>query len=294
MKTLHFVMTAFLAISFSSPLETAAQEAPTASGQAVTVTYLGCAGFLLETGSQKVLIDGVFTANGVRGFITPAADTLEKIRTAAAPFDKIDLFLVGHAHEDHFDAAITDACMTVNKTAKLICPQEVASKLTELSGNHYASYKDRIVIPTLTDLQSLDTKVNNIDIQITKFPAFSYHANGVIVFNIKLAGMNIFHLMGTLLPVEVYSSKAFQDRRADLLLVTAKYLEGSTSIFENNLPFKMAFVHHIYRYTTAMDSYLTKCKQLTENGRKTYVLQAVMEKHTFIKTGDQLLMDTTK
>ncbi len=165
----------------------------TSQDSSIVVTYIGGAGFLLETATQKVLIDAVFTRPGASGFILPSQQTVNDISAGNKPFDNIDVYLVSHAHEDHVDPGILNSCMQQNPTARLVCPQEVVDKLRDLTGTNYYNYSSRITVPVLNDFQSMTTTINNIEIQVTKFPSFSYHPNGLIVFNVKMNHIKTFH-----------------------------------------------------------------------------------------------------
>ena len=258
----------------------------------IAVTYIGGAGFLLQTTTQKVLIDAVFTRPGASGFILPSLQTVNDIAVGNKPFDNIDVYLVSHAHEDHVDPGILNSCMQNNPNARLICPQEVVDKLMALTGTDYFNYSNRITVPVLNDFQSMTTTINNIEIQVTKFPSFSYHPNGVMVFNVKINHVKTFHLMGTLLDESAYSTYSFNDPETDILLVTSNYLEGSTNILENDLHFKAAYVHHIYQYSTKLSQFKTTCSNLRTKGTPVYMLSSSLEKYRFTKTISGISIDT--
>lgn len=273
---------------------TAITENELSPDSSIIVTYIGAAGFLLQTETRKVMIDAVFTRNGASGFLLPSASTINDIKENKEPFNNIDIYLIGHAHEDHFDPGMTDKCMLNNPNATLVCPQEVVDKLLALSGNNYETYKDRIIVPALNNYQSMDTTIADIGIQVTKFPAFSYHPNGLLVFNVEMNHIKAFHLMGTLLNESVYSTYEFNNTDNDILLVTSNYLENSTSILQNKLHFKVAYVHHIYQYSSKAQTYISTCNYLRTKGFQTFVLSSSLEKYRFTKNVSDLLIDTVR
>ena len=103
-----------------------------ASGQAVPqtveVTYLANEGFLIQSGNKKILIDALF-----RGELAPYAgipgEWREKLETAKAPFDAVDLVLVSHVHSDHFDAASVARHLAHNPHAILVSSPQVVEKV---------------------------------------------------------------------------------------------------------------------------------------------------------------------
>ena len=66
------------------------------------LTYVGCEGVMIRSASGSVLIDGLYGAEA-EGYHTPPPATLASLRAAKAPFDRVDLALATHFHEDHFD-----------------------------------------------------------------------------------------------------------------------------------------------------------------------------------------------
>ena len=66
------------------------------------LTYIGCEGVLIRSGAGAVLIDGLFGAEA-QGYHTPPEAALARVRSAQRPFDRVDVVLATHFHEDHFD-----------------------------------------------------------------------------------------------------------------------------------------------------------------------------------------------
>ena len=88
------------------------------------VTYIGSAGFMLDSESRKILVDAPF-ADFVQQFEVPIASqiTQDNIAMAKAPFNDIDLLLITHSHPGHFDFGIVAECMKSNPEAKLVGTQ---------------------------------------------------------------------------------------------------------------------------------------------------------------------------
>ncbi len=79
------------------------------------ITYVGNAGFLIEIGDKKILIDALF--KGFAGDYILPEEIQEKLTLAQAPFDDVDLVLVTHAHGDHISADMVQQHMKNNPNA---------------------------------------------------------------------------------------------------------------------------------------------------------------------------------
>ena len=90
-------------------------EADNVSGNEVSVTYVGNAGFLIKIGDKKILIDALF--KGAAGTYEIPLDIQQKLKLAQEPFDNVDLILVTHAHGDHVDFDMVRQHMTKNTDA---------------------------------------------------------------------------------------------------------------------------------------------------------------------------------
>jgi L-ascorbate metabolism protein UlaG (beta-lactamase superfamily) len=97
------------------------------------ITFLNNAGFLIESGEDKILIDGLYKAS-MPGINIPD-ELLQQITAGESPFDDIDLVLVTHQHSDHFSAAITAEFLENNPDATLISSQAVVDELLTQSSS---------------------------------------------------------------------------------------------------------------------------------------------------------------
>ncbi len=104
--------------------------APEALSQppSVEITYIANEGVLISAGGKQVLIDGLHREYGPEYAFLPAADR-EKIETAKAPFDQIDLILVSHRHLDHFHPESIGRHLQHNSKAVLVSSQQVVDEV---------------------------------------------------------------------------------------------------------------------------------------------------------------------
>jgi L-ascorbate metabolism protein UlaG (beta-lactamase superfamily) len=68
----------------------------------ISVTYIANCGFLIEIDSNKILVDGLFK-RGHNRYPTPDSTVQKLLVSNQDPFNDIDLILVSHVHEDHFE-----------------------------------------------------------------------------------------------------------------------------------------------------------------------------------------------
>jgi L-ascorbate metabolism protein UlaG (beta-lactamase superfamily) len=99
----------------------------------IEVRYIANEGFLITSGEQKVLVDGLLRRDLLARYLG-GGDALYRVATQAeAPFDDIDLVLITHVHWDHFDADTTAAFLG-KSSAPVICPDQVAQQLADKPG----------------------------------------------------------------------------------------------------------------------------------------------------------------
>jgi L-ascorbate metabolism protein UlaG (beta-lactamase superfamily) len=94
----------------------------------IDVTYIANAGFLIESSGKKVLIDALFK-NGWNNYLTPADSIVSKILNQQAPFNQVNLMLITHNHEDHFNDSMVVAYLNNNSENILIAPPLVTNAI---------------------------------------------------------------------------------------------------------------------------------------------------------------------
>jgi L-ascorbate metabolism protein UlaG (beta-lactamase superfamily) len=92
-----------------------------------TVTALGNEGFLIESGDSKVMIDGLYV--GLPGYVAPSDDELEARIQGEGEYAGVDLVLVSHYHEDHFDTDAVGQHLVANQEAILVTSEQASEQL---------------------------------------------------------------------------------------------------------------------------------------------------------------------
>ncbi len=106
-----------------------------------TLTYIANEGFLITGADEKVLIDAAFT-EGFGRLPTPSEDDLQKMRSAAPPFDDLTAILVTHRDPDHLDPAVVVQHLLHDPGCVMIGPAQVAERVRGVPG--YEEVKNRV------------------------------------------------------------------------------------------------------------------------------------------------------
>ena len=92
------------------------------------VTYLGNEGLVVDYGTGKVLIDGLYDEDMGRYQLTPP-HLRAQLMAGLDPFDRIDAVLVTHLHPDHFSADALAAYMAAQPQMRAFLPADAAAEL---------------------------------------------------------------------------------------------------------------------------------------------------------------------
>lgn len=126
----------------------------------VDVTYVGNSGFLLNIGDKKILIDALF--KGFEGNYELPQDIQDKLTSAQAPFDDVDLILVTHAHGDHINPDMVRKHLQNNPKAIFASTQQLVDALHDST--------DRCIGFNPTKEKSESKVINGISIETFYFP----------------------------------------------------------------------------------------------------------------------------
>ncbi len=190
----------------------------------ISVTYIANCGYLLEIDNQKIIIDGLFKL-GHNRYPKPDTSTQRLLVSNQYPFDNINLILVSHTHEDHFDKEMVLTCMLNNPTAKLICPQQVIDSLSE-NETIYNKIKIRIIGCTPDAFTSQLIHIGNIEIQACRLahPGERYKDTQNIAFLISVNGKSVFHSGDTdPFQIDKYTGIKINELNPDISLINEDF-----------------------------------------------------------------------
>jgi len=163
------------------------------SEDSITITYIANCGYMVEVDAHKIIIDGLFK-RGHNHYPTPDTTTQKLLVSNLYPFNDIELILVSHTHEDHFDNEMVTECMLNNPSVKLMCPQQVIDSIRE-NESVYNILKTRIIECTPDTFTSQLVHVNNIVIYACRLahPGEKYNDVQNIAYLISINGKTVFH-----------------------------------------------------------------------------------------------------
>ncbi len=137
------------------------------------LTYTGNAGFLINSGNHKILVDALF--GPVDGdWCQQAGDSLNYLmQHGISPFDHIDALLITHNHIDHFNSSLTINFLKYNKNSVVICREQATKMMQPESG--FSDISNRIISLRSDSLNDTLISFNNISIQAFRFPHSTYN-----------------------------------------------------------------------------------------------------------------------
>lgn len=133
----------------------------------ISVTYIANEGFMIQSGSDKILIDAVFYDENINFCDVPSKELISKIENASAPFDDVDVIFVTHNHLDHFSSIPLYNHLLSNSQCKLLCPSQVFEKLKNDCPD-ISKIKDQIISISLGLNNFEDIIVNNIPVKLIR------------------------------------------------------------------------------------------------------------------------------
>lgn len=158
--------------------------------------YLGNEAVLVDAGKTKILFDPFFHNSYGLYTLVP-----EKIRQAIfanqSPYDNINLVLISHAHEDHFDAKDMLKYLRLNQKVQLIAPQQAVEQLLKLSKD--PALVSRINVVKLDYGQKpFELTVDNILVEAVRIPHAGWPGRAAVenlVFRVSLTdSITVMHL----------------------------------------------------------------------------------------------------
>ena len=135
------------------------------------ITYIGSAGYMLESPTKKILIDAPF-ADMVKQFGVPVASPITQamIAKGEAPFDEIDLILITHSHPGHYEPLTLVDNLKNNPNTQLVTNSSTTDVLAGLVPD-YDLIEDRIHgIVLEEDYRTTDVNVGGLEIHISRSP----------------------------------------------------------------------------------------------------------------------------
>ena len=169
----------------------------TVDQDSITISYIGNMGVLLNANNQQVLIDGLHKKYKPE-YIYPSQSDVQKLLSGKyIKNSSIDIALVTHFHQDHFNPELLKEYLVENEASIAIGPSQVTNEIDLNSENRQLS--DRIKkIP-------YDDKVHSIIYEGIKIRAMKCpHVNPTrhssvqnMAYIVEISGRSILHIGDT-------------------------------------------------------------------------------------------------
>lgn len=180
------------------------------------VTFIANAGFLIEAGDKKVLIDALL--QGWDGYQSLSSVDVLKMETASPPFNDIDLILVTHNHFDHYNPNVVGDHLESNPAAIFLSTSESVENLVRYE--NYAAVQDRAIGVRVSQGESLSMIVAGIGVEMMFFSHGSGQPDNLGMI-ITIGGFRLFH-PGDLNPTDAMETLTYYqipEREFDIAFV---------------------------------------------------------------------------
>ncbi len=216
------------------------------NAQELKITYIANEGVLLEAEGKKVLIDALFD-DFYEDYLSPEANTIDKMMKSESPFTKVDLVLTTHIHRDHFEVTTTGDFLKNHKESVLLSSNQIKNELT----SKYVDFKniEGRVKSHERGVVTLQDEINGI--KVNSF--FIYHAGGERTRNIEnmgfvveIGGKRVLHLGDSDMDISRFESLKLAQYNIDIALVPYWYMTSDDGkiILDNELKAKQLIGIH--------------------------------------------------
>ena len=243
--TVYFTVDGPWARSSLTPLNLP-EAASSPAAPTLEITYIANEGVLISSGGKQVLIDGLHREYEPDYAFLPPAER-EKIETAKAPFDQIDLLLVSHRHLDHFHPESIGLHLQHNPKAQLVSSQQVVDEV-EKNFKGYQAIRSRVTSATPPWKEKVAMKVAGIEFEILSLR----HGTGrhATIQNlghvIKLGGKKLLHIGDADTAVENFEKFNLDEEGIDIAFIPFWFLlgaDGQTIVRDHIKPKQIIAVH---------------------------------------------------
>lgn len=194
---------------------------PRAAADRIEIMYLANEGFLLTSGDDKVLIDGLFREGG--DYASLPLEWRETVETAQPPFDTVDVVLATHHHADHFHALAVCRFLDSNPLAEFVSTRQALDQMRSACDNP-AALAGRVKAGLLSDGSSATVVLGELRIE----SVFLHHGAASPVENIgfliEIGGLTVLHMGDSQATAEDLRAAGLGERSIDLAFVPYWYL----------------------------------------------------------------------
>lgn len=230
----------------SADAAAASASAPEPPQPTLEITYVANEGVLISAADGRVLIDGLHREYKPAYAFLPAAER-EKIESARAPFDKIDLVLVSHTHLDHFHPESVGLHLKHNPNAALVSSAQVVGEV-EKNFKDYASIKARVTAatPPLGTRAALRAAGIGFDVLGLGHGTGRHASIQNLGHVVRLGGKKLLHVGDADTSAEIFGQFNLDEEGIDIAFIPYWFLlggEGQAVVREHIKPKQVIAVH---------------------------------------------------
>ena len=238
-------------------------------------TYIANSGVMIQVGSSKVIIDGIFQDN--RGkFLSPTYSVLTKIVTGKAPYNDVDLYLITHSDTDHLGKDLGYSLLTTQKSAKLITTSQAVDSM-KVAGLTDEDKGNRVITYPFSRSWKF---YNGGDIKVkTAFSAHSGRNNKKIqnlIFYMLIGGKRVLHLGDADMDLDRFRALKLYNEKIDIAFVPFWYMTshyGYELISKYIKADKIVAIHlpdgNSAKYVTKIKQFVPKAIIFQKSGQST-------------------------
>lgn len=183
--------------------------------------YVSNAGVLMNLGKKKILIDGL-CSNGFELYKETPANISKDIILGIPPYDRIDLILITHHHQDHFDPALITEYIRNGGTAAIVSTEAAIAMLKK---RLHPEQSDKLIALDILPGQSLKFTEAGIDVEAFSMAHYGKEYQEVrnLAFLIKDKA-RVLHVGDGASDPENYKGLQLAEEEIDLMIVPFPYV----------------------------------------------------------------------
>lgn len=212
----------------------------------VEITYLGNEGVLLRSGTSAVLIDALH--GPYLGYAAAPPEVLEAVVKGRPPYQDVQLILVSHVHNDHFDSRLVASHLLNNRKAVLASSGRIATAVRAFIPDVPAN-KDRVKTIELQPGAARAHSFGGVDVEFLALPHDGprpWQELQNLGHIVSIGGLKILHVGDAKMDPSWFGAFRLPQRDIDVALLPGWYLsspEGQRLTREQIRPRHVVAVH---------------------------------------------------
>ena len=244
--------------------------------KSVDITYLANDGFLITSGTEKILIDALFDKSFGR-YDVPSGQLRAEITSGSAPFNDIDLYLLTHRDGDHFFAPYVIEFLKKHPETQFISPGQLKESLAGEAG-----IKKQLTFISSKVGEMIDTTIGSISLKIYRVKHLGDSLGNLsanLAFLIKCGDFKILHIGDGPFDFDKKSWEKFHLEKEKIDILFLEYFGQSDA--------KRQFIHEVIHPKYIIAQHIppsdmeTEAKKFLEVYPKATIFKSAMERKTF-------------